>query len=268
MKWRFLIFLFVVFFFASGKVSAQDQKTGEVSGMLLTKDGTPMSGGLVYFFSKGGPLPDPDRYWRVPDFLAEIKDKGKFSIVLPDGEYYFGAIKRVAGKTENGPPQDGDFFYKALDKKGKPKLYTVKKGKKLNLGPISGAEPFKGLVVLDKISAIEGKVIASDGRPVAGALVFAFLSDSMIGKPLFASYRSDPDGKYLLRVNEGGNYYLKARDIYGGGPPVTGAIIGSFGGEAPKAVMVKTGEITRGIDITVEKFKGRGQQGQQQGQQQ
>jgi len=253
--------LLVVFFLAYGNVSAENTKTGEVAGTLRTKDGAAMTGGLVYFFTKKGPLPDPDKYWRVPDFLSEIKDNGKFSIVLPEGEYYFGAIKRNAGKTENGPPQDGDFFYKALDNKGRPKLYSVKKGKKLNLGVVSGATPFKGLTGGDKVSAIEGKVVTADGTPVAGALVFAFVTDSMVGKPTFASYRSGSDGKYALRVSEGGNYYLKARDVYGGGPPVTGAIIGSYGGEAPQAVVVKTGEITRGIDITVEKFKGRGQQG-------
>jgi hypothetical protein len=62
-------------------------------------------------------------------------------------------------------------------------------------------------------------------------------------------------------VDVGGTYYLRARDIYGGGPPVPGSIIGQYGGNEPQGVVVNTGEITKGIDITVDRFKGRGQGG-------
>jgi len=258
-RWLLLISTIALFFLVSGSVLVQAQETGQVTGRLQTKSGKPMSGGLVYFFTVKGPLPDPDRYWRIPDFLVEIKDKGKFSIELPEGEYYFGAIKRARGKTENGPPQAGDFFYKALDDKGAPTLYSVTKGEKKDLGTIAGVMPYKGLKVGDSITAIEGRVITADGKPVKGALVFAFISEAMIGKPTFASYRTGKDGKYVLRVNQGGSFFLRVRDIYGGGPPIPGAIIGTFGGETPETVSVKTGDRVKGIDITVAKFKGRGQ---------
>jgi hypothetical protein len=52
-------------------------------------------------------------------------------------------------------------------------------------------------------------------------------------------------------VDKGGNYFLRVRDIYGGGPPVKGAIMGGYGQEKATSVNVKTGEITEGIDITV-----------------
>lgn len=262
MKWRLISVSFIVILlFAFGSVLAQEQKSGKATGRLLAKNGTPMTGGLLYVFSEGGPIPDPEKYWRVPDFLSGIKEQGNFSIELPEGNYYFGAIKRKVGKTENGPPQIGDMFYKAVDEKGNPKLYRVKQGEKLDLGTVTDIVPFKGLAQGGNISSIEGRVVTGDGKPVKGALVFAFLSESMIGKPSFASsFRTGKDGKYVLRVHAGGNYFLRARDIYGGGPPVAGALIGSFGGEKPEAVVVKTGETTKGIDITVTKFKGRGQQ--------
>jgi len=266
MNVRLLFFcLCVVPFIVSGSASAQEQGTGRFSGRLLTKDGKSLSGGLVYFFTEDGPKPDPERYWRIPDHLAKIGGvKGKFSVELPEGNYYVGAIKRAAGKTENGPPQVGDYFYKALDAKGKPKLFTVKKGKTLNIGTLPEAIRFTGLVAGSTPSAIEGRVRFSDGKPVAGALVFAFLSDEMKVKPAFASYATGTDGKYILRVHEGGDYFLRVRDHYGGGPPETGALMGTFGGEAPAAVSVRTGETTTGIDITVDRFKGRGQEGQRE----
>jgi hypothetical protein len=257
-RWPLLISFLVVFVLTIGNVSAQEQTTGQLSGKLLTTGGAPMNGGLVYIFFTAGPVPDPDKYWRVPDFLAEMNDKGEFSIELPEGDYYLGAIKRKSGKTGNGPPEVGDYFYKGIDKQGTPIVFVVKKGENHTIGSLSEAMPFKGPVAGNKISAIEGRVIGSDGKPVEGALVFAFLSESMIGRPNFASNSTGKDGKYLLRVHEGGNYYLRARDIYGGGPPEAGALIGTFGGEAPKAVVVKTGAVAKGIDITVEKFKGRG----------
>jgi len=257
-----LLLLFAVLLSAGTSIAQQNEEPGpgpgQVSGALFTKEGAPMNGGLVYFFTRTGPLPDPERYWRVPDFMAEIGEKGEFSLELLEGEYYIGAIKRAAGKTENGPPEIGDLFYKGVDANGKPSSFIVKKGERTDLGAIRGAVPFKGLPAGNKISAIKGKVITPNGKPVKGALVFAFLTPSIMGKPAFASYRTGKDGTYVLRVDEGGSFFLRARDIYGGGPPVTGALIGNYGGETPQPVVVITGKMTKGINITVEKFKGRG----------
>ena len=242
-----------------GVLSAQGPETGRISGQLIIKNRVTMEGGLVYFTSKAGPVPDPAKFWRIPDFLGEIKEGGRFSVELPEGEYYVGAIKRKRGKTKNGPPEPGDYFYRALDENGGPRVYAVKKGENLDLGTVSGMPQFKGLGRGANISAVEGRILDVSGKPVKGAYVFAFLSQSMIGRPVFASYKTGRDGKYQLRVHAGGNYYLRVRDVYGGGPPVVGALIGNFGGETPEAVTVKTGEITGGIDITVVKFQGRGQ---------
>jgi hypothetical protein len=266
-QWLLVISLFIVLVAPYDSASAQEQQdheTGRMAGKLLTRNGEPMSGGLVYLSSSAGPVPDPDRYWKVPEFVTDIDDTGEFTIELPAGSYYLGAIKRISGKTDSGPPHAGDLFYKGIDRKGVPILFVIKKGENLNIGTLSGAVPFKGAAAGKTISGIAGKVITSDGKPAVGALVFAFLSQSMIGRPAFASDRTGKDGAYLLRVQEGGNYYLRARDIYGGGPPAAEAIMGNFGGATPEPVSVKQGKITKGIDIVVQKFQGRGPQGQEQ----
>jgi hypothetical protein len=261
-KLIFLTFVTSIFLFMIGMIGfvyAQEQNTGQISGKLMIKDGGPMVDGLVHFFNaERGPIPNPDKYWMVPDSITETTHNGEFTIKLPEGQYYMGAIKRISGKKEVGPPLVGDYFFISSDEKGTPKLYVVKKGEDINIGTISEATPFKGWSK-DKITAIDGRVFIDDGKPVEGALVFGYVLPTMVGKPDFVSERSDKDGKYILRVPEGGSYYLMARDIYGGGPPAEGSIMGVYGAKAvPIAVTVKTGESTKGIDIKVIRFPGRG----------
>jgi hypothetical protein len=257
-KLIFLAFVLLVLFFLTGSICAQEK--GRITGKLLTKDGeTTMGGGLVHFFdAERGAIPDPDKYWRVPDEIANIDENGEFTVKLHEGKYYMGAIKRSSGTKDVGPPLKGDLFFISSDEKGSPKVYSVKKGEEINLGTISEATPYKGWSMKDNITYIEGRVL-TDGNPVEGALVLGYILPTMIGKPDFVSERADKDGKYILRVPGGGSYYLMARDIYGGGPPVEGSIMGVYGTKKiPTAVTVKTGESTKGIDINVITFPGRG----------
>jgi hypothetical protein len=247
------------FLFTFSSVFAQDQSTCRFTGTLMSKDAVPMAGGLIHFFNvEKGPIPNPEKYWRVPDAIADLNEKGEFTIELPAGKYYMGAIKRISGKKEVGPPLVGDLFFISSDETGAPKVYPVKQGEEVDVGTISEATPFKGWAMKDDITAIEGRVLINE-EPVEGALVFAYAAPRMFGKPDFVSDRADKDGKYVLRVPEGGNYYLMARDVYGGGPPRDGSIMGVYGDKkTPTAVKVYSGEAKKGIDIAVIKFPGRG----------
>jgi len=247
------------FVFTCSSIFAQEQKNCRVTGTLMSKDGGPMAGGLIHFFHvETGPVPNPDKYWRVPDEIAEINEKGDFSIELPEGKYYLGAIKRTSGTKDVGPPLVGDLFFISSDEKGVPKVYDVKKGEEIDIGTLSEATPFKGWVTGDDITIIEGKILMND-EPVEGALVFAYTSPRMFAKPDYVSDRADKDGKYVLRVPGGGDYYLMARDIYGGGPPTDGSVMGVYGKQkTPIPVKVFTNETKKGIDIAVVKFPGRG----------
>jgi len=239
---------------------AQEVKKGTITGRIMIKGNGPMAGGMVFVFNDAsGPPPSRDKYWRVPDNMVKIDAEGRFSADLPAGKYYLGAKKATAGK-DIGPPEEGDLFYAFSEQKGMPKAYTVEEGKKIDVGVIAEATPFrKGSVKYDDgITAIEGVIIDGENKPVQGALVFAFLTPSMVGRPLFASERTGQDGKYILRVYEGGSYYLRVRSLYGGGPPAAGEIIGSYGMEEPVAVAVKSGEKVKDITIKVKRFAGRG----------
>jgi hypothetical protein len=56
---------------------------GEMSGQLMVKGGGPLSNGMVVFFrADEGPVPDPDRYLRIPDEVADLDENGFFSVRL------------------------------------------------------------------------------------------------------------------------------------------------------------------------------------------
>jgi hypothetical protein len=224
--------------------------TGSVTGQIVVKGQGPMSGGTVFFFDEvSGPPPSATKYWRVPTHAFKVDENGKFKAVLPEGKYYMGASKKLSGEPL-GPPQDGDFFFISQDEKGNPKLHAVRKNEVIDMGIISEAVPFsKKTLVREGITSIEGTILNEKGKPVEGIIVFAFSTPTMVGRPLFVSYRSDKDGKYLLRLHAGGTYYLKARVNYEGGPPSADQIMGVYRDGQP--LTIKTGETKKGIDIKV-----------------
>lgn len=231
---------------------------GTLNGQFMVSSDKPMSDGLAYLYNLAtGPAPSREKYWRVPDNVTKLDKEGRFTIRLSAGDYCIGAIKRQ-GTPQIGPPLDGDLFLLILDDKGKPRKYSVKNGENLDIGVISGARPFMPLSNAKGITAIEGTVQDSEGKPVADALVLAFLTPTIIGKPLFVSEKSGKDGKFLLRVHDGGTFYLKLRNSYGGGPPNTGAVLDGNKEEPMQQVFVKAGQITKDVVIKGKVFPGRG----------
>jgi hypothetical protein len=260
MSMKYLFAIASTFFLMCATASAQEGKKGTLTGQIMIKGNGPMAGGMVFVFNDAsGPPPSRDKYWRVPDNIVKINTEGRFSVDLPAGKYYLGAKKALTGK-DIGPPQEGDLFYAFSGEKGMPQAYKVEEGKKTDVGVIAEATPFRRDLVKfdDGITAIEGVIIDGENKPVQGALVFAYIASSMLGRPLFASERTGKDGKFILRVHEGGSYYLRVRSLYGGGPPAAGEIIGAYGMTDPVAVTVKSGEKVKDVTINVKRFAGRG----------
>lgn len=219
---------------------------GTLKGFIYSVGGTPLTGGDVYFFNEvTGPPPAPEKYWRVPDMLGEVDEKGGFSVDLPPGRYYLGAIQRKGDNALIGPPAVGDLYYAGNT------VYNVLTSVENNLDVIRGAKPLSIDFEAERsgVTAIEGSVVDSKGKGVENAVVFAIIKSEMDDRPLFVSSRTGKDGVYRLRVAGDGTFYLRVRDIYGGGMPVTGALIGEYGGENPIPVTVKKGEVLKGIDL-------------------
>jgi len=255
-----VVWIFIMFTFTAYS-AAQEFAAGWLSGQIMIKDGGPMSRGMVVFFDAAtGPAPDPDKFVRIPDQITDLDEEGKFRIMLPAGKYYMGAIKRMSGEMI-GPPLDNDYFLIKRDKDGNAVVFNIEKDKEQSTGVVAEAVPFKRKVP-EGASGISGTIIDMAGDPVERAIVFAYINDTLTGIPPFASYRTGPDGTYIITMDKGGNYYLRVRDVYGGGPPAEGSVMGGYGEDRPAAVTVKTGEITQGITIKVVRHFERGPQSQ------
>lgn len=262
MKHFFAALLLVVS--VSGAAWSEGPATGTLTGRMMIAGETPMTDGLVYVYNLArGPAPSAERYWRIPDASARLDGEGRFSLKLAPGEYSVGAIKRARG-VRIGPPDVGDHFLVAQDEKGIPLKFSVAAPGTRDIGMISGARPYRVSSEIKGITALEGIVLDRHDRPVEGAMVFAFSGAAVVGKPLFVSNRSDREGKFLLRTHEGGTYFLKVRDTFGGGPPVEGSLYDGEKEEPMLQVMLTSGEITRGVTLRGNKFRGRGKEKEEQ----
>lgn len=255
------LLMIMPFFYGSRIGAATDLKPGTVTGRVLVKGGTPLSWGEIMLYdAAAGPPPMPEKYDRIPDIIRIIDADGMFKVDMPPGRYYLGAIKRMSGER-SGPPREGDYVVKDRDAKGRPKEYIVKPGQLYDIGTISGAVPLRTQDISERAvtTAIIGKVTDTEGKPVANAVVLAFVSPAPKGRPLFLSEKTDSDGAYVLRLTAG-TYYLRVRDSSQNGPPEPGQIVGSYGEGTPAPVVVKEGGIVKGIDFRVVLFGGRGPQ--------
>ncbi len=245
-----MIFFSTALYAGEGENSEPIVETGFITGQLLIKDGGPLSNGMIVFFDgTEGPPPDPNEYLRIPDEIGELDGDGKFIVELPVGTYYVGGIKRMSGE-KIGPPLDGDYFYLKRDKKGTPQLYIIKKDETVDMGISKEAIVFRRKIVKG-VSGISGIVTDMKEVPIKGAIMFAYTSSTMTGLPPFTSYKTGKDGKYFIGTNKGGKFFLRIRDIYGGGPPVEGSVIGRYGEKEATAVTVTSGNITEGVNIKV-----------------
>ncbi len=220
---------------------------GYVTGKILSENKS-LVFGYIGFFLTSGRMPDPTRFWRTPDYISPIKEDGEFDARVPEGNYYVIAIKKL--KKELGPPESGDHFFYFMDCKG-PMVIEVKKGIKLELGT-QNTVPAAFVSELGGITAVEGNIQDEEGKKVSGIYIGAYDKPVMLGKVNYVSQKSDKDGRYELRLPEGGNYYIVARSRLGG-PPVSGDYYARVC-EDNKPITIKTGETLK-MNIKVYKVK-------------
>lgn len=220
---------------------------GTLIGSIQTDEGEPLSGGKVFFFNKAtGPLPAPEKYWRVPDMIGSLDENGGFSVELPPGRYYIGATRKKGDIILSGSPQVGDVYYAGEN------VYEVLPAIKNNLEVIRGARPFSlGIDANNEaVTAIEGAVFDSSGKPVTGVVVFAHIKSELTDSPVFVSEKTDINGAYRLRVAGPGTFYLRVSNFYGRQGPESGSVSDIYGGSKPIAVTVKDKEVIRAINIS------------------
>ena len=242
-------------FIVTAQYASAEEGKGFIKGRALLPSGKPMQNALVLCYLKqNGPPPLPERYWRVPDAVVPVEADGKYTVELSEGEYYVGLIGRKSAELVPGPPLEGDILILLKDKSEEPEIIKVSAGITVDTGVQKGSIYRKSARKNIKSTTVEGSVKLPDGKPVSGAFVFAFHSPERGSRPVFASDKTDRSGKYVLRVDGDGVFYLKARDIYGGGKPQPGQLHGIYGGDEAAPVATKTGSKLKGIDIVVDQI--------------
>jgi len=226
-----------------GKETAE---MGYVTGKIES-DNKALVSGYIGFFLTSGRMPDPRRFWRTPDSVYSLDKDGKFNAQVPDGNYYVIAIKK--SEKDLGPPESGDEFFYFMDCKG-PMVIEVKKGTKLDLGTKNTVPA--AFVSEQDVTVIKGTIQDEEGKTVPGIYVGAYDKSVMLGKINYISQKSDKEGRYELRLPEGGNNNVVAR-LRLGGPPVPGDYYARVC-EDNKPITIKTGETLK-IDIKVHKVK-------------
>lgn len=231
-----------------------DKGMGVITGQVISKDKIPLVNGTVVLYNKAvGPPPSLEDYLKIPNSMGSTDNSGKFSIKVLEGTYYLAALKWAFESKDVGPPKHGDPLYLLRDEKGNFKEVSIKAGSVVDIGIIRQTGNFdKNKERFGKgITAVEGFVIDTEGKPVEGAIVMAAVDNKL----LFASYKTGKDGKFLVRTNDGGTYYLKVTNRYGGGRPAEGEqLLVPEEGVEDTPVLLKKGQRVKAPKLKVKKI--------------
>ncbi len=208
---------------------------------------TPLEETYVFVFKE-----DQDLYGPAFAKAGPTGPDGGFELSLPPGRYILVARKRTGGDT-GGPVASGDYRSKPVGP------LTVKAGQTLDLSFLVEKKEGESKTLpareqQETKTGISGRIVDSEGKPVAGARVHVYTYVQMSERPKYVSDDTGPDGRYAIFLPEGGTYYLAARNKFGG-PPKLGDLYGRYddGTVDPSGVVVHNGEILKDIDITVHK---------------
>ena len=194
---------------------------------------------------------------RGPSYFAMTKlDENKnFTLNLPPGEYYITARKRI-NKNKFGSLKANDLN---ADYQNNPVKVKINNYTKLEDIVLKKIDPKK----LKKIQSgetkpktqtiIRGIIKDKSGLPKEGVYAFVYHDSQMIGKPLYRSLLTGKNGYYEIFLSQGGNYYVGARNTFGG-PLAPGDLVGAYNGTTENILNIKDDEIKENIDIVVEEF--------------
>ena len=226
--------------------TAPEAESATVSGRMLMKNGIPLAGGIAVAFDLQSEVPPaPERYFRPPDYGAEIKNDGSFQLLLPPGEYAIGAVKRKEGKT--GPPREGDVYFMIKDEDHNLKRIAVPANGDVALGNLAQGEIFKPVMdPTPPVTSVIGRVTDTQGNPVPGIVVAAVLSKQGMENILFYAQDTDSNGTYKLHLPFGGTYNL---GIWGESSP------GDAAKDFTRSLRIDTGDTLPGFDLQLPRMK-------------
>lgn len=244
---------------AEGKITkkpiTEELLTATVSGQVMVDNNKPMPYGVILLYDKLlGPPPSLGKYLRVPDNISPLDKDGRFLLKLVEGTYYFQVAQKNPD-AEIGPANEDENLYFHGDADGNALPLIVRKGAEVKLGQLKSFHWKPDMIRRDKgVTAVEGVVVDTDGKPVERAVVLAYYNSAGNGRPVFVSGRTDKNGRYQLRTNDGGTFLLKVRSVFGGGKPSAGEYLNTTKEFEPVMVTLKKDEKLKGVTLKVMKF--------------
>lgn len=230
-------------------------QSATISGQVMIDDKTPMPHGVVLLYDgNSGPPPALGLYWRVPDLITPLGKEGRFTLEVTEGIYYLQIAQKNPG-SDIGPAVEKEYLYFHGDAEGNALPVVVGKNGRMDLGRLKAFLWSPDMVRRETgITSVEGVVVDTEGQPVERGVVLAYYKSEGSGRPVFVSDRTDKNGRFQLRTNDGGTFYLKVRSVVGGGRPSSGEYLNTTREFAPVAVTLKKGERKQGVTLKVMKF--------------
>ena len=188
--------------------------------------------------------------------MSSPTDKdGRYQVNLPPGTYFVVARKRISGNP-TGPLSPGDYY-----SEHQRVVTDVVAGKiaVIDLPIVLMNNPMffkRDVASLETDTAIRGRIVDKEGKPVFGAFGMAYNDPDLKRLPDYVSTLSDNDGRFTIYLPRGGSYYLSARiHVYDMPRP------GEPYGRIEEPVVVEKGQSSDEVTITVEPFTGEYQSG-------
>lgn len=224
---------------------------GKLSGCVEVTNHPVYRGVASLWPADQGKAPDPRRAIRPPIVSTSLQADGCFSLQTAAGEYFVGAVVRLTDGGWQGPPRPGDMVFLSPDATDQNIVVTIRPGEIVDIGRHASGWRYSGFTVTESPLTISGQLTSSDGKPLAGLLVFAFADSEMSREPVAVSEPSDNNGRYLLRLAEPATVYLRAREHYGRRSPAEGGYMGIYGEGTAIPVAIGTGGDSQDRNLTV-----------------
>lgn len=199
----FAVNLCLILFFSVPSVSSDTV----LRGSIRNTSGQTVSGAEVFVYNSSDVR-------RTPDFVSSPSDeKGRFSVVLPEGTYWVLARLR-SGNTQWGPLMPGDKH------SGEPIEVNVGSGGADVQFVVADLKEAAGLFKKkrrDDFIEIRGRIVDQSGKPAPSEYVVANRGALFEAIPDYVSAWSDDDGAYVLYLPPG-RYFIGTASRFPPGP--------------------------------------------------
>lgn len=213
-----------------------------LSGTVLF-EGKPVEGALVqaYLDAKNG--------FKGPAYAqsAPTGPDGAYEIPLLPGRYFI-TVRQRAGGYRTGPLTTGDLFgffheYPLALAKGKAIAADLEL---VRLPSAHMRERHQSYYAI-----LAGIVTDRQGRPMAGFRPCLYDNPRMLDEPVTVGDITGTDGRFTIRTDRIGKYWLGAREKLGG-PPLSGERMGFISGPDAGGITLEAGTSLTEIRIIVE----------------